>query len=78
MKILMKVDDACGNVAKMARDLQRWSNTKFGDFAKETRACKTHMGKLMEEPQTTEIIDKMRAIDMRMDKLETREEIYWK
>ena len=70
--------DVCGNLNRMARELREWSCKRFGEFAKEMRACKLQMGKLMEEDQTSETINRMRAIDERMDELEKREEIYWK
>lgn len=70
--------DVAGNLTRMVRELKEWSHKHFGEFAKEIRACKLQMGKLMEEEQTQETINRMRAIDERMDELERREKIYWK
>ncbi|KAL2926785.1 hypothetical protein RDABS01_028375, partial [Bienertia sinuspersici] len=61
-----------------ASKLTRWNKEKFGSFAKEMRACRTQMKNLMEQDQTKEVIDMMRALDDRMDELEAREELYWK
>lgn len=36
------------------------------------------MTRLMEDDRIPEVIEQMKAIDMRMDELETREEMYWK
>ena len=74
----IKGEDASDNLSQMARGLKEWSKKKFGEFAKEMRACKIQMAKLMEDEQTQEVIEEMRAIDLRMDELEKREEIYWK
>lgn len=56
--------------------LQKWSREKFGDAAKELRACKIRMSTLMEEEKTEEFIAEMRAVDNRMDELEDSEEVY--
>ncbi|KAL2892194.1 LINE-1 reverse transcriptase-like protein [Bienertia sinuspersici] len=55
-----------------------WSKSKFGNFAKEMRDCRNEMNRLIEESQTNEVIEKMRALDNRMEELESREEQYWK
>ena len=67
-----------GNLARAAKDLEGWSQNRFGESAKELRSCKQQMGALMEAEQTPETIQKMKALDSRMDELETREEIFWK
>lgn len=61
-------DDAWGNIARMAIELRLWSSSQFGNFAKEMRACKPQIGKLMEEKQTAGIA-LMRALDEIMDEL---------
>lgn len=61
-----------------ATSLGKWSKEKFGDFAKEIRECKKVMNELMEKEQTEDVFAKMRAIDLRMDELEEREELYWR
>ncbi|KAL2923822.1 Aspartyl/glutamyl-tRNA(Asn/Gln) amidotransferase subunit C [Bienertia sinuspersici] len=70
--------DVCINIRRTSEKFSKWSNSIFGNFAKEMRECKARMQKLMEEDQTQEIIDQMRAIDERMDELEEREELYWR
>ena len=74
----IKGDDVNGNLSRTASKLREWSHKRFGEFAKEMRACKQQMGELMEAEQTTETLQKMRDIDSRMDELESREEIFWK
>uniref|UniRef100_A0A803LVS9 Endonuclease/exonuclease/phosphatase domain-containing protein n=1 Tax=Chenopodium quinoa TaxID=63459 RepID=A0A803LVS9_CHEQI len=58
--------------------LSKWSKEKFSDFAKEMADCRAHMKCLMSEYQSDDIIAQMRALDDRMDELESREEAYWR
>uniref|UniRef100_A0A803MN91 Uncharacterized protein n=2 Tax=Chenopodium quinoa TaxID=63459 RepID=A0A803MN91_CHEQI len=70
--------DASSNISRTASCLRAWSGRTFGNFAKEMRTCKQNMAKLMEETQKKETIEKMRAIDERMDELEEGEELFWR
>lgn len=67
-----------GNIACTASELESWSKSTFGDFAKELRSCQQQMHNLMEKTQTSELISQMRALDERMDELKSREEMCWK
>ena len=58
--------------------LSAWGRRKFGDFLKELKECRTKMEHLMTEVQIDDIIAQMKALDCRMDELESREEMYWK
>lgn len=58
--------------------LMKWSKGKFGNHAREIRECKNKMSKLIVEPQTDEVIARIRALDDHMDELDSREELYWK
>lgn len=71
-------EDLDSKMAVTTRKLCQWSREKFGNFAKEMRNCKSRMAQLMEAAQTDDVIAEMRAIDNRMDELESREEVYWK
>ena len=73
-----KGEGVTGNLGRTKNELRKWSQTRFGDFAKEMRACRQQMGALMEDEPTHANIQKMRELDHRMDELEAREEIYWK
>lgn len=62
----------------VARKLREWSHNTFGDFAKEMRACQEQMRRLMDKVHTENVLAQMRAIDVRMDELEKREEVFRK
>uniref|UniRef100_A0A803M8Y9 Endonuclease/exonuclease/phosphatase domain-containing protein n=1 Tax=Chenopodium quinoa TaxID=63459 RepID=A0A803M8Y9_CHEQI len=70
--------DICSKIAHTSLNLSAWSRNKFGDFVKELKECRARMESLMEENQTKSIIAQMRALDDRMDELESREELYWR
>ena len=63
--------DICSKIAHTSGQLSAWGRKKFGDFAKELKDCRGRMEELMSEPQTANIIAEMKALDDRMDKLET-------
>lgn len=60
-----------GNLARTSADLREWSKKQFGNFAKETRECRTQMSNLMEKEPAEENVAMM-TIDGRMDELEAR------
>lgn len=59
--------DVCSNISRTSAHLTKWSNNTFGNFAKEMGTCSESMKKLMEEEQSQENIDQMRALDEQMD-----------
>lgn len=69
--------DVRSKIANTANSLRSWSNNIFGNTTKELRECQNQMQKIMEQEQTVEIVEQMRALDMRMDELENREETFW-
>ena len=73
-----KGEDACSNVGWTAAKLSSWSKQNFGDFAQVMRDLKGQMQALMQEPQTKDVIERMKAIDDRMDEIEAREELFWR
>lgn len=70
--------DVISNLARTSHKLQSWSRDRFGNFQKELKDCANQMKVFMEEPQTDDVIAKMKSIDIRMDELEEREEAYWR
>lgn len=65
------------NLRRTAHNLTTWSRKKFGNVAKELRACQHQMKELMEREPSEDNMNAMRNVDARMDELEKREEIYW-
>ncbi|KAL2928606.1 26S proteasome regulatory subunit 6A-like protein B [Bienertia sinuspersici] len=72
------VGDFLAKLSRIVVSLTTWSKATFGGFTKEIRECKKAMLKLMEEPQTEEVIGQVRALDNWMDEVKGREEAYWK
>ncbi|KAL2939383.1 LINE-1 retrotransposable element ORF2 protein [Bienertia sinuspersici] len=68
----------CSKLEETSTQLIRWSKETFGSFAREMRDCKKIMEKLMEMEPTEEVIAQMRAVDDRLDELESKEEVYWR
>ncbi|KAL2905785.1 Kinesin heavy chain [Bienertia sinuspersici] len=58
-------------------NISLWRKATFGEFTKEMCECRKKMHDLMKKELSEEIIEKMRALDKRMDELERREEMYW-
>ncbi|KAL2939928.1 hypothetical protein RDABS01_001310 [Bienertia sinuspersici] len=69
--------DASINVRSTASALSSWSKQTFGNTNKELRECQKHMSTLMEKQQTKDVIEQMKMLDIRMDELERREEMFW-
>lgn len=65
-------------VARTASNLRSWGKQIFGNFYKEMRDCRKHMEELMSAEPTEDTVKAIRALDMRMDELEEREECYWR
>ena len=70
--------DFVSKMAQTTKKLGTWGRSKFGDFLKELADCRAKMENLMKETQTENVIAQMKALDYRMDELESREEMYWK
>ncbi|KAL2921780.1 4-hydroxy-2 2'-bipyrrole-5-methanol synthase PigH [Bienertia sinuspersici] len=70
--------DVTKKLSRIATRLRTWSTNTFGNFSKEMRECQSKMSKLMKEEQMGDVIEKMRAVDSRIDELERREELYWR
>ena len=70
--------DLGSKLAQTASKLNVWGRSKFGDFLKELTECRKKMEQLMKDVQTDDVIAQMKALDCRMDELESREELYWK
>ena len=76
MKAWNKGEDAKHNLVRTANQLSVWSRKTFGNTAKEIRKCQQQMKELMEQEPNVDVVERMRAIDARMEELERREEVY--
>lgn len=66
------------NMATIAAKLRTWNKETFGVVDKQLQDCRKLMQDLMNEEQTVEVIERMRMLDVRMDELEKRDELFWK
>ncbi|XP_048494509.1 uncharacterized protein LOC125494761 [Beta vulgaris subsp. vulgaris] len=77
MKAWNKGEDAKQNLTRTTNQLSVWSRKTFGNTTKEIRNCQQQMKELMEHEPTVDVVERMRAIDARIEELERREEVYW-
>lgn len=72
-----KGGDVSMNIARTASRLTVWSWEKFGNNVKEIRSCQHQKHELMEQEPSEEVVKQMKNLDLKMEELEKREEVYW-
>lgn len=69
--------DVRRKIEACASRLRSCSSNRTRDFVKEVATRREKMKGLMREHPTEEVIGEIRMLDMEIDELEGREEMYW-